>query len=387
MFQPENNRVRSLAPAGSSFLLLFLIILSAHLSADSRAKSQSGQITIIEKDEENKLGITILPILYYTPETKLAFGAGSLFTYRFGLFFKHARPSTLYLAAVYTQMKQFSLQVKPEIYLQNNSLFLTGNFLAERFPTKFWGIGADVDESLVESYTPQTYFMEIGFQRKLFQRTSLYLGLKYHLESCRILEKKSGGLLDQGLISGSDGGLLSGLGVIVSFDNRDNIFSPTSGYYLQAFGFWNDRIFGSDFNYFSLRLDLRNYLSVADGQVLAFQGVLGTSLGEVPFYKLPRIGGDSLLRGYYNGRFRDRNLVAFQAEYRFPIWKKFSGVVFGAMGSLADRFRDLNWDNLKYAAGLGLRFKIIPKERANLRIDFAFGPGSTGIYFKAGEAF
>lgn len=387
MFQLENNRVRRIASAGSTFLLIILFTLSVHLSADTKAKSQSGQITIVEKDEKDKVGITILPILYYTPETKLAFGAGSLFTYRFGLFFKQARPSTLFLAAVYTQMKQFNLQVKPEIYLKNNSVFLTGSFLAERFPTKFWGIGAEADESLEESYTPQTYFMEIGLQRKLFQKTSLYLGVKYHLESCRIVEKKAGGLLDQGLISGSDGGLLSGLGLIINFDNRDNIFYPVSGYYLQAFGFWNDRMFGSDFNYFSFRLDLRNYLTVADCQVLAFQAILDTSLGEVPFYKLPRIGGDSLLRGYYNGRFRDRNLLAFQAEYRFPIWRKFSGVVFGAMGSLADRFRDFTWDNLKYAAGLGLRFKIIPKENANLRIDFAFGPGSTGIYFKAGESF
>jgi len=391
MLQVENNRVERLVPLFTTFLLLITLIIilafPSYLSADFKTNNQTGQITIVEKDEKNKVGVTISPVLFYSPETKLAFGAVGLLTYRFGLFFKQARPSTLYLGAVYTLKKQFSFQLKPEIYLKNNSIFLTGNFLAERFPTKFWGVGANTDESWQENYTPQTYFMEIGYQRKLFPSTPLYLGLKYHLERCQILEKEPGKLLDEGLISGSRGGLLSGLGLIISFDSRDNIFWPSSGYYFQVFGFWNNQIFGSDFNYLSFKLDLRDYILVSDRQILAFQAVFDTSQGEAPFYKLPKIGGDSLLRGYYSGRFRDKNLLAFQAEYRFPIWKRFSGVVFGAMGNLGDRLRDFTWDTLKYSAGFGLRFKIIPSEKTNLRIDFAFGPGTTGIYFKAGESF
>lgn len=386
MLELENNRLRYLAAPLATLLLLVFLTGPSRLLADDKAKSQSGQVTIIN-DEKNKVGLTILPILYYSPETRIAFGAGGLLTYRFGLFFKQSRPSTLYLGAVYTQMKQFSFQAKPEIYIKNNSILFTGNFLAERFPTKFWGVGASTDESMLESYTPQTYFMEIGIQKKLFHNIPFYLGFKYHLENTRILEKEPGKLLDQGLVSGSNGGLLSGPGIIFNYDSRDNIFYPSSGYYFQAYGFWNDRIFGSDFNYISFKIDLRSYISVSDGQVLAFQAVLDTSVGEVPFYKLPRVGGDTLLRGYYSGRFRDRNLLAFQSEYRFPIWKKLSGVVFGAMGNLADRLRDFTWDNLKYAAGFGLRIKIIPQEKANLRVDFAFGPGTTGIYFKAGESF
>lgn len=387
MLRADNKAIKRTASLLSVFLF-FAIFLVNLLPADEKPNQQKLEdITVIEKNEKNSLGLTVLPIFFYTPETRLAFGAGSLFTYRFGLFFKKSRPSTLYLAAVYTQMKQFSFQAKPEIYLKNNSIFLTGNFLAERFPTTFWGIGPNTTESQKESYTPQTYFMEIGFQQKVLPRAPLYFGFKYHLERTHIREKEPGKLLDQGLVLGSNGGLLSGPGIIINYDSRDNIFAPSDGLYFQFFGFWNDRTFGSDFNYLSFKADLRQYISIGQDQVLAWQAVFDTSVGDVPFYKMPKVGGDTILRGYYSGRFRDRNLAAFQTEFRFPIWKKLSGVVFGAMSSLASRFRDLSWDNLKYAGGFGLRFRIIPKEKANLRVDFAFGPGTYGIYFKAGEAF
>lgn len=284
-------------------------------------------------------------------------------------------------------MKQFTFQLKPEIYLKNNSIFLTGNFLAERFPTKFWGVGPDTIENDLETYTPQTYFMEFGYQGKYFSKLPLYLGVRYHLEKTLIVDKEPGKILDQGLVVGSQGGWISGPGLIINYDNRDNIFFPSSGYYFQLFGFWNNKIFGSSFNYVNIKLDARHYLSVAPGQVLVLQGILDTVSGNTPFYKLPKIGGD-LLRGYYGGRFRDRVVMAFQTEYRFPIWKRVSGVAFAGLGSLADSLKHISWDNLKYSAGFGLRFKVIPKEQVNVRIDIAFGPNGThGVYMSAGEAF
>ena len=368
------------------FLLLFLPF-STILQAQETTEQVAGQEEELAKVEKNKVSVTALPILYYTPETKLAFGAGGLLAYRLGLVFKEARPSTLFFAGIYTQMKQYTFQLKPEIYLKNNSIFLTGNFLAERFPTKFWGVGPDTDEEQLETYTPQTYFMELGYQGKYFHQIPLYLGVRYHLEKTSIVDKEPGKILDQGLVMGSEGGWISGPGLIVNYDSRDNIFFPSSGNYLQLFGFWNNKIFGSSFNYVNLKIDARHYFGVSPGQVLVVQGILDTVSGDVPFYKLPKIGGD-LLRGYYGGRFRDQVVVAFQTEYRFPIWKRLSGVAFAGLGSLADSLKHISWDHLKYSAGFGFRFKIIPKEQVNVRVDFAFGPnGTSGIYMSAGEAF
>ena len=93
------------------------------------------------------------------------------------------------------------------------------------------------------------------------------------------------------------------------------------------------------------------------------------------------------MRGYYDGRYRDRHLLAFQAEYRLPVWGKFGLVGFAGLGRVAPTLGGLDFSGLKYSAGFGLRFKIAPREGANLRIDWAFGQGTSGVYFTAGEAF
>lgn len=93
------------------------------------------------------------------------------------------------------------------------------------------------------------------------------------------------------------------------------------------------------------------------------------------------------MRGYYKGRYRDRSLLALQAEFRFPVWKRFSAVVFGGFGQVANGLGRLQFDGFKYSVGLGLRFLVVPKEGTNLRVDQAFGRGSSGFYFNANEAF
>jgi hypothetical protein len=98
------------------------------------------------------------------------------------------------------------------------------------------------------------------------------------------------------------------------------------------------------------------------------------------------IGGDSLIRGTYQGRFRDEALLAFQAEYRLPLWWKFGLVGFGGLANVAGNAGSLLAGQLKYSLGWGIRFKV-SREGANLRLDFGYGKGTSGVYFTGGEAF
>jgi hypothetical protein len=94
------------------------------------------------------------------------------------------------------------------------------------------------------------------------------------------------------------------------------------------------------------------------------------------------------MRGYYLGRFRDRNMIAVQAEYRIvPIWWRLGAVVFGGFGDVADEPGDFALGDLKYSIGGGFRFLLIPAERIALRADFGFGDGDSGFYITLGEAF
>jgi hypothetical protein len=94
------------------------------------------------------------------------------------------------------------------------------------------------------------------------------------------------------------------------------------------------------------------------------------------------------MRGYYLGRYRDKNMIAIQAEYRWlpAIWR-FGIVGFAGFGDVADKISRFDFGGFEYSYGFGLRFLLNPEQKINLRLDFGFGKGTSGIYFTAGEAF
>ncbi len=55
---------------------------------------------------------------------------------------------------------------------------------------------------------------------------------------------------------------------------------------------------------------------------LNFRAVQGNGK-TIPFYELPTLGKDELLRGFPIQRFRDRKAIVGNIEYRFPIWQAF----------------------------------------------------------------
>jgi hypothetical protein len=131
-------------------------------------------------------------------------------------------------------------------------------------------------------------------------------------------------------------------------------------------------------------LDARTYLSPAPGHVLALGARADAATGATPFTLLPGIGGSKLLRGYIDGRWRDRATLVGRAEWRFPIAGRFRGVVFGGAGAVGPSFAALG--PARAAGGAGLRFRLT-ESGANLRGDVAYGADGVQVYFLTLEAF
>ena len=98
------------------------------------------------------------------------------------------------------------------------------------------------------------------------------------------------------------------------------------------------------------------------------------------------------MRGYYYGRYRDRNQLAAQVEYRFlPIPFNFTDrigfAVFAGAGSVFNQIDNLNISNFVVSGGAGLRLLLFPKKDIWMRIDFAVTEENTGFYFFIGESF
>lgn len=137
-------------------------------------------------------------------------------------------------------------------------------------------------------------------------------------------------------------------------------------------------------------VDLQQHVPFLEGyRVLAVRALAilnDPDAGQVvPFYLSPTYGGISIGRGYPTFRFRDRNLLALQAEYRYRVNPLMSGAVFVDSGQVASRAREFAWSRFRTTYGVGLRLGWAGA--AALRLDLAFGGDHPTLVFGMGHAF
>jgi hypothetical protein len=156
----------------------------------------------------------------------------------------------------------------------------------------------------------------------------------------------------------------------------------TGGHYLLSFHQYRDL----DTGHYSFRrwdFDAQQYLSVLkQHRTLALRAYASFTEAdegrEVPFYLQPWLGGSHMLRAYRSFRFRDRNVVLLQAEYRWEVLPYLRGALFYDAGSVAAERQEFRLDSLKHDYGFGLRFGV--GAGVFLRTDMAFG-GAEGARF------
>jgi len=359
-----------------SFLVIGIFIFSPEIFGQESKK---------DNDRQKTRGLLWLPVIFYTPETGLALGVGGMYYFRPSGTRLTTRPSNIGVFLVYTLKKQFMVDIAPDLYLKNEKYRLEGNIGFSKFVDKFYGIGNETSFDDEENFTSRIARIRIHFLKRLHPK--LKFGFRYNFEHNKITEVEEDGKLKNKDILGSEGGTVSGLGLVMHWDTRDNVFSPSSGNYHQLSATLYRKTLGSDYDFTSYNLDLRRYVSLFSSHVLAFQGCVNFISGDPPFQALSLIGGDETMRGYYLGRYRDKNMIAVQMEYRLPLWKRIGLVGFVGYGDVAAKISHFDLKSFRYSVGLGLRYMLSPKERLNLRLDVGFGEGTAGVYFTASEAF
>ncbi|MGB5430662.1 BamA/TamA family outer membrane protein [Eudoraea sp.] len=364
---------------------LLLIFLSA--TAFAQRKSKDGLVQSDTLRKGKSLQFVGLPIAFYTPETEFGFGGGAQ------LFFLNKRDeynnrlSNIFLSAIYTSQRQFILAITPQIYLGKGDYFIDMFYTYRVYPNFFWGIGPTTPESNKESYNETTNKFDI----KLLKRIpgNLNFGLSVNYANHDITEVMEGGILDSGTVPGSAGAIISGLGALFNLDSRDDIGAPQSGNYLSLSARFSSELFGATYDFNKFILDLRRYQPIGKKSILAFRVYMENNYGDVPFQGMASYGGSKNARGYFNGRFIDKQMYIIQAEYRWRFKKRWTLAAFGLFGSVNDQGGDLfSFNNMKPSFGGGVRFKVLKNQSTWLRIDYGKGiDGQSGIYFGVNEAF
>jgi len=128
---------------------------------------------------------------------------------------------------IYTQKKQIMTELITDLYLKNDTYNLKTYTSYAKFPDSFYGIGNNTFEKMKENYTSRKAKLEVSFQKKV--RSVLHIGIQYNSMYSNLKEIEENGLLAKGDILGSKKGMASGIGFLVNWDTRNNIYYPSSG--------------------------------------------------------------------------------------------------------------------------------------------------------------
>jgi outer membrane protein assembly factor BamA len=357
-----------------------LLLLSFHFIASGQVEESTIKVNLGRKGR-----FAVFPLLVKSPEYKWGGGAGGIVYVKLRND-SITRTSHIKAVSFYTLRQQFVFASEGNIYFPKDRYILRTTLSFTHFPDKFWGLGNDTENDAVENYAITQYNFSPQFLKKIY--SYIYAGVYYEFQNVFQFSYTPNGLFDTEDVVGKNGGIISGLGYIISWDSRNNAFSPSKGFYLQFVSGQYDKRIGSDFNFALHNLDVRKYFPLKKDRVLALQFNLISTHGSVPIRNLTNIGSNSYMRGYYEGRFADKNLIAIQSELRTPLVGKFGAVVFTGVGRVGSSFSQLfQMTNLKPCIGLGFRYAINQKEKLNLRLDAGFGKKSHGSYINMGEAF
>lgn len=335
--------------------------------------------------------VTGLPYVTYTPQTKVQFGVAG------GVQFKWpgartdlaTRPSYFAANLAYTTKGQWLAYFENSLYLPQNRWWLWSRFSAGYFPLFYYGVGPHTERADTNLMKHRYLIVEGKVLRRV--AGALSAGMHYRLESFFDVSWQFPSRIATSL-PGGYGGKSSGIGATAQYDTRNSTTTPTRGRFLVVDYLHQAGWLGSDFGYDQFAVDGRIYFPVRRQRDVIALNLYGEWNGaEVPIQSMARLSDYStalLARGVYLGRFRDRNAVIAQVDYRGHLKGRFGYVVFGSAGNVYGTGGADLFDDMKYTYGAGLRFNVNPDDPLNLRVDFTLTSfGESGLSIGATEAF
>lgn len=321
-----------------------------------------------------------VPVGFYTPETRFGIGAAAVYNFYINKADTISPPSQLQGGFAFTQERQFLAYVPFQLFWNERKWFSFGEVGYYRYNYFFYGVG-NSPENREERYGVNFPRIRLNLFRQVYKRW--YVGARLWVEEWQFTEFEEGAALASGTVAGNEGGRTYDPGVMVLHDGRDNVLYPTKGWFLEAVTQHATGAFG----WSRYRADLRHYLPLHDQLTWANQAFVDITTGSTPFYMMAMLGGTKRMRGYYEGRFRDKTGVLYQTELRARIWRRWGATAFWSAGVVDETAAQWSLAHFRNAGGLGIRFELDPEKDLNIRFDVATGPGSTQFYLTFGEAF
>lgn len=290
-------------------------------------------------------------------------------------------------ASVYSNMTTAGFFV---VGLRGNHIFPHESFQLDykvnlsTFSTSYWGIGyanADNDDNETD-YRRNRINAMARFMVKLAPNTYIGPFVNYRVTQASDVNEDFSYLWQ-----GQDKTIHTyTAGLSFTYDSRDFMLNASKGVFVQIDQTFTPRCFGNGkYNFSTTEATFATYGKLWKGAILAGELHGQFNYGHIPWSQLATVGSNDRMRGYYEGRYNDKNVIEGQVELRQHIKGRNGVVAWVALANAFPNFINIAWRYTLPNAGVGYRWEF--KKRINIRVDYGFTRNGGGLIFNINEAF
>ena len=251
------------------------------------------------------------------------------------------------------------------------------------FPTYYWGMGfqnGNNDDNETE-YRRLRLEAQARFLFRIAPNT--YIGPLLNFKYVKANEIEEKGLP---LFEGQDHTVRAQTaGLSFTYDSRDFMLNAEKGWFVQLDQTFTPRFMDNEYCFSSTEFTASTYRKVWKGGVLAGEVHSLFNYGNPAWCQLSEAGTPKRMRGYYEGRYRDKNIIEGQIELRQHIKGRNGIVLWLGAAEVFPKFNKMRFDEILPNGGVGYRWEF--KKKINVRLDCGFGKNGPGFLFNINEAF
>jgi hypothetical protein len=323
----------------------------------------------------------VMPVVIPVTEPAVGYGGGAAILYfhkRKKKYDSYVPPNVSGVVGLATENKTWAAGAfHSHIFGENRVRTLTA-VLKGNIRYKYYGDNSVILENNPVGINLDTWLIYQKAQFRIGQ-TNLYIGASYtYLNSevsfDTIPNRPIINFIIKRLKSNST---ISAIKPAITYDNRNNTFTPTKGIKTEIGFNYSAQWLGSDYNYGTLNTDFFGYLPISPkfNSKYRFQGSF--LFGDAPFYAYPFIN----LRGVPAMRYQNDATLLVETEWSYNLYRRWWLSVFSGTGKAFKDIDDFSSQQWVYNIGTGFRYNIARKLGVDMGADFAWGNGKDFAFY------
>lgn len=331
---------------------------------------------------EKKFDVNFIGGPFYSSDMKFGLGVVGAGLYRMNGCSGDMQPSNVSLFGSVSTVGFYMLGIRGNNLFPKDNYRLNYTMFFYSFPSYYWGIGYDNNND-DKNKTKIDRFQASMKAEFLFKvARNLYVGPAVVWDF-----EKAGNVSAQELHLFDGMSLIQrnyGVGASIQYDTRDFITNASKGVYIYLAQMLRPSWLGNDNKFSTTEFTVRGYKKVWKGGILAAELDSRFNFGNPSWALMAELGGSKSMRGYYEGRYRDKHSIEVQLELRQHVWRRNGITIWAGLGNVFHDKRTFKKILPNY--GVGYRWEF--KKRVNVRLDLGFGKSDqNGFIFNINEAF